>query len=506
MTKNNSSTNPNRTYLLVGAIALLALCLCVAGGAGIGGYLYFFGGSTPQAAKEPAVEYILDASPRMGKSFQGSTRLELARAVLAEVVRPADTAIAAGLRAFGSGKVPTACKDTDLLVPLGHSNQGKIADMALTIDPGTNSDSALSEAMLAAVRDLAAAKGPHSLVVITGGPDSCNAQAGELIKSEAQRAGIKLEQYVIGFGVDAAETQAIKGMVDNSGGTYLQAPDEATLANIVTAIQAHVDNPSATSVSAIELAATPGNAFLVPSAGNTAVANGTSAPSASPAPSTSSTSNGPSGQSAGATPAVRFGQTACDHPYFPMRPGATWTYSTDQGAQTWTITNVQGDQSNATATVSIATPDGTVTLNWECSPEGIRFFQAINVSGSGANVSMSILNPSGVSILSPDKLLPGASWNYSYTMAWSAAGQSISDQVAETNTVGGIAQTQTSFGSINVMTVNTTQTSQMTTSIGPMSFNGTRTMLLGEGVGILRIDSSVSGHNSTDTLTSYHIP
>jgi len=41
------------------------------------------------------------------------------------------------------------------------------------------------------------------------------------------------------------------------------------------------------------------------------------------------------------------GLNACDHPYFPMRTGATWTYSTEGGPMTWTVTGVSGDTTNA---------------------------------------------------------------------------------------------------------------------------------------------------------------
>src|SRR5258706_12215022 len=116
----------NRTWIFaIAGCAVLLLCglgLVAAGGLG---YIWYQQGAVVAIADaEPAsVEYILDASPRMTKPFKGQTRLEVARSVLAEVVRPADVGVAAGLRTFGSGVVATACQDTSLLVPVAVANQ-----------------------------------------------------------------------------------------------------------------------------------------------------------------------------------------------------------------------------------------------------------------------------------------------------------------------------------------------------------------------------------------------
>src|SRR6185436_18160076 len=140
-------------------------------------------------------------SPRMIEPSEGGTRLAIAQAVLAEIVRPADTAVTAGLRVFGTGHQPAACQDTDLLVPLAPASQGLISDRLVALTSGAGADAALADAMVAAIRDLAGTRGPHSLVVVTGGADSCNPEAGQLIASEADKAGIKLELFVVGFQV-----------------------------------------------------------------------------------------------------------------------------------------------------------------------------------------------------------------------------------------------------------------------------------------------------------------
>ncbi|HKZ70702.1 MAG TPA: hypothetical protein VJ020_11520, partial [Anaerolineales bacterium] len=391
-TQSSSSTPQQRKLLTVaGGCAVLALCLCVAGLAGAGVY-YYVNSRAQTTADQPTVEYILDASPRMDLAAEGGTRLEVAQAVLAEIVRPADTSVTSGLRVFGNGAAPEACKDTNLIVPLARANQPQIADELLAVDAGASADAALAEAMIAAIRDLAATGGPHTLVVVTGGADACNAQAGELIKQEAERAGIKLQQFVIGFMVDEAEAQAIKAMIEESGAgaeAYFNAPDLDTLRNLLLTIQNFVDHPSQVAQQLITTAATPGAVIVLP----TAVAQATPGGDGGPIIIGGETSE------AGTTPEPGSdypSQSACDHPYFPMRPGATWTYSSSEGSgYTWTVNSVSGDLSNATASVTISFETGSITYDWACTPEGITYFTNASVAVEGATFDYTISNQSG---------------------------------------------------------------------------------------------------------------
>ena len=109
----------------VGGCALLLACAVVVGAAAVLIYLR----QPATAATTPNVEYILDASPRMLTETDGATRLSVAQGVLAEIIRPASTQVAAGLRVFGTGTGQTtaACQDTALLVP-------KRWDLATTSD------------------------------------------------------------------------------------------------------------------------------------------------------------------------------------------------------------------------------------------------------------------------------------------------------------------------------------------------------------------------------------
>jgi hypothetical protein len=75
------------------------------------------------------------------------------------------------------------------------------------------------------------------------------------------------------------------------------------------------------------------------------------------------------------------GQTACDHPYFPMRPGATWTYQTDTGSFTWTVDSVEGTPESATAVMTFNVADVSGTYNWTCTAAGGLVSYATTLAG-----------------------------------------------------------------------------------------------------------------------------
>jgi hypothetical protein len=248
----NRTEFPSRRLLPVAlGVALLLGCLILLAAAAVAGYLYLW--RRPAATAEPAAHYVLDVSDRMNRPAVGSseTRLAVARHVMAEVLRPSGVAVA-GLRVFGSGVVTVGCADTDLLVAPAPASQAQIAAELDTLQPGNTADAALAQAMVAAIRDLAAVAGPKSLVVVTGGSDSCQLEAGRLVAQEAERAGIELQTFVVGFQVTQAEAEAIKETVALAGDAlYLDARDEHDLRQILEVIQRYVEKPIPENLAAV---------------------------------------------------------------------------------------------------------------------------------------------------------------------------------------------------------------------------------------------------------------
>jgi hypothetical protein len=526
----------SRRGWMIGLLAaLVLLCLCL-GGMGIAAGYYFWPVREAEVAGN-GVEYVLDVSARMDLPAEGSdgSRLVVARNVMAEVIRPS-RAEAAALRFFGSGATAQACQDTDLVVPLAPENQARIALELGAVSSGQAHDAALAEAMIAAIRDLAAVAGPRSMVVVTGGYDSCQAEAGRMVAQEAARAGIDLRTFVIGFQVQPDEAEAIKELVAQTGNAlYLDAPDETALAAALTSVQTYVDNPTNQNLAAVQqLAATLALAEastvtpnVVATPGQPSTPAGDTFVESTPAPTAPATAVPP--PPVPPTPAVTQtpdpigdypAQSACDHPYFPLREEATWTYLMTSEGETytwhWTVVEVTGDLRQASAIVEANFDDEFhVTYHWECTEEGVFSFDYGSIGFEafdleGVTFSFDVVDTDGVMLPPASEFVPGASWQNNYTVRASFAieGQSFSSttQHAGSHTAVDFETVTVRAGTFEAMRVDGRSSSTTTVFGQSTSSSSSSTQWYAYGIGWVRTSESGADGSSTMELVSYHIP
>jgi hypothetical protein len=302
-------------------------------------------------------------------------------------------------------------------------------------------------------------------VVVTGGADLCNPEAGELIRQEAERAGIELRLFVVGFEVPPDEVEAVKAFVELiPGATYTDAPQAAALRTALTGIQTEVDRMAE-------------EAF-------------------EPRPE-------PGGYSSA---------HACDHPYFPLRTGATWTYATSDGTMTWNVTSAGGSAASASATMDFSFQDFTSTVHWGCGPEGVTSYDFGSFSGTGFDdaFSLEVVDSSGAWFPDPDLMVPGYSWSNNYTMnmttAFEGASFSVSSATSQSWTVTG--RETVSFGGEerDALRIDGTLTTTTTAADFPVpipTMTTSETFWLVEGVGIVRFSTSTEGYSSSAELTGY---
>jgi hypothetical protein len=355
-----------------------------------------------------------------------------------------------------------------LVVPLAASNQGEIEGTLGDVEAGPESDSAVAKAMVAAIRDMASTDGPHSIVVVTGGADLCNPEAGELIRQEADRAGIELRMFVVGFEVPPDEIDAVKAFVELiPGATYTDAPQPAALRTALTGIQDEVDR----------------------------MAEEALAPSPEPGGFTSA--------------------HACDHPYFPLRTGATWTYAGTEGTLNWNVTSAGGSAEAASATMDFSFPEGSTTVHWGCGPDGITSYDFGSFSGVGLDgaVSFEVVDSAGAWLPAPELMVPGYSWSNAYTMNVTSAMEGASFSVsAATSESWSVTNSETvsfggeTFDAIRIDGTSTTTTTAAGLPIPIPTMTSSQTFWLVEGVGVVRYTTSGEGYSSSGELTSYSIP
>ena len=116
-------------------------------------------------------------------------------------------------------------------------------------------------------------------------------------------------------------------------------------------------------------------------------------------------------------------QSACDHPYFPLRTGAAWTMAGDGGEPiTWEVVSVEGDMQSATAEMEMRSGELIFNYSWDCSQNGglVSFgFGNQGLSALGPDVEVTVSEGSGMFLATAQELVPGYSWDTSYHSAYS---------------------------------------------------------------------------------------
>jgi hypothetical protein len=101
-------------------------------------------------------------------------------------------------------------------------------------------------------------------------------------------------------------------------------------------------------------------------------------------------------------------QSACDHPYFPMRAGSTWTFSVGEDTMMWEITGIVGDMEEATAELRTTIGDVVIEHTWNCSAgAGLASFERAGLGTGQTGVEMTLENETleGVFLLPADQLV-----------------------------------------------------------------------------------------------------
>jgi hypothetical protein len=203
--------------------------------------------------------------------------------------------------------------------------------------------------------------------------------------------------------------------------------------------------------------------------------------------------------------------TACDHPYWPLRQGATWEHKLEAGQRAQTVTAATGDVESADATLEQLDPDGTHQVTQLlCSVEGIAYGDA-TITRPDGHVDTKVLTAhAGVALVSEAQLLAGASWTWSQTANYDFpaysdgvyTGQTQYTNVAlqDCRTLGSETVTVPlgTFEAVHVECIGQTVSTSAAGTSSTFPFNSTSYYVLGLG--------SLSLAESAPELVSYSIP
>jgi hypothetical protein len=196
---------------------------------------------------------------------------------------------------------------------------------------------------------------------------------------------------------------------------------------------------------------------------------------------------------------------SCDQPYYPVRAGATWTYSTKLSSgktsqHTITLENVTDKSFTQHQVFGSGTTKTTldVRLNWVCDAKGLTSSQTSNntVSMNSTQANAKIIKQSGVVI--PTNLGVGSTWTFSQTSSLKMGGQTFEMPSEASFKAVGEERITVAAGSFTALKI---------TGVTKLTMSGTSnttntTIWYARGVGMLK---TVVDTGTTSELVSYKI-
>jgi len=228
--------------------------------------------------------------------------------------------------------------------------------------------------------------------------------------------------------------------------------------------------------------------------------------------------------------------TACDHPYFPLRPGASWVYFEPEESyyHHWDVLRVEGDEQNATAVMTAYIGEFSelteevkpqmirIEYNWVCSAEeGIVSFDMATleipeIEGQEFEMTLTFVDGEGVMLPPADKLNVGDTWDMTLQMNFSMPEMMDAEGTMTMNDF----YTVVNHDSVVVLDkdVDGLQYERefdiemeinlggLSTSMPTQFVDYKTTTSLAKGIGFVTLDSEGSFGNTGLQLISYNIP
>ncbi len=184
------------------------------------------GAVSPVAAQEPGgrVLVVVDSSLAMQSALGNETKLEAVKTSLGALIEQYDGRLSLGLVAYGARKA-RACADVQILTPLGPIKAKRLARQIAALKPVGSAP--LGQAITEAATALGPASGLDRLVLVTGGPDSCEADPCQIAKGVNELQGVRIDVVAVrGEGDDFKGLRCISKL---TGGAFYEVGNTGKL-------------------------------------------------------------------------------------------------------------------------------------------------------------------------------------------------------------------------------------------------------------------------------------
>lgn len=180
---------------------------------------------------------VLDASGSMrAPDPAGGTKLDAAKAAVHSFVAAAPARSKVGLTVYGTGTGSSDAEKTAGCADVRTLHGADIIDRAAlntAVDGVEASGYTPIGAALRTAADALPKQGPRSVVLVSDGEDTCAPPDPCEVARELERQGATIVVHAIGFGVDGPARKQLTCIAQQTGGTYTDAADGASLERVL---------------------------------------------------------------------------------------------------------------------------------------------------------------------------------------------------------------------------------------------------------------------------------
>ncbi|MFD0917306.1 VWA domain-containing protein [Pseudahrensia aquimaris] len=182
-----------------------------------------------QQAEAPTsdVMIVFDGSGSMWGQIDGQAKIKIARETLSQSLTNMSLNARIGLIGYGH-RQKGQCSDIETMVPVGNMSGNLNAIISAVNGINPKGKTPLSDAVTLAAKELKYTENAATVVLITDGLETCNADPCALARA-LERDGINFTAHVIGFGLSKDEGRQVACLAEETGGRYIEAGDGAAL-------------------------------------------------------------------------------------------------------------------------------------------------------------------------------------------------------------------------------------------------------------------------------------
>jgi Ca-activated chloride channel homolog len=183
---------------------------------------------------------VLDESGSMWAQLEGKTRIEIARAVIGDMLAQVPAERALGLVAYGHRREGD-CSDIEEIVPVGTDRATILARVNAMKPKGKTP---LTDGVRFAAQKLNYTEGKATVILVSDGAESCNKDPCALGR-ELEAAGADFTVHVVGFALESeTESAGLRCLAEATGGRYFAARDAQQLsAALIATVAAPLPAP-----------------------------------------------------------------------------------------------------------------------------------------------------------------------------------------------------------------------------------------------------------------------